>query len=217
VPAGPRDGRLRDTDVSVRQSALRDIPALAGVLARAFRHDPMVVWPFVTRGDLEARIRRHFGDLDGMFVREGWIHQSRDGAGVIALIPPGSDQRAQAIDEIVVTGMAALTPDGGRRYAAFWAWIEACHPHEPHWLLDQLAVEPAAQSRGTGSALIRFALQRASDEGLPLFLETGVARNVALYGRFGFTVTHEADAPGGGPHVWFMRRDPVPARLSGSG
>jgi hypothetical protein len=39
-------------------------------------------------------------------------------------------------------------------------------------------------------------------------LETGTARNVSLYERFGFRVVEEADAPGGGPHVWFMRRDP---------
>lgn len=194
--------------VSIRRSVPGDIPSLAGVLARAFRNDPMVVWPFVTGDDLDARIRDHFGHVDGLFAHEGWIHQSADGAGIMALIPPGREDRSRAIDALAIEGMAALTPDGGRRYGAFWAWIETCHPAGLHWLLDQLAVEPEAQGRGIGSAMLQFAIVRAARDGLPLFLETGVRRNVELYQRFGFEVMHEADAPGGGPHVWFMCREP---------
>jgi hypothetical protein len=44
--------------------------------------------------------------------------------------------------------------------------------------------------------------------GVPAFLSTGTPRNVKIYGRSGFRVMDEADAPGGGPHIWFMRRDP---------
>ena len=90
-----------------------------------------------------------------------------------------------------------------------WSWIEACHSRERHWLLDQLAVEPAAHGRGIGGAMLRFAISRAQEDESPLLLETGVAGNVALYERFGLRVTLEEDAPGGGPRIWFMRRDPV--------
>jgi hypothetical protein len=41
-----------------------------------------------------------------------------------------------------------------------------------------------------------------------VFLETGTPRNVPYYGRFGFRVAEEPDAPDGGPRMWFMRRDP---------
>jgi hypothetical protein len=40
-----------------------------------------------------------------------------------------------------------------------------------------------------------------------VILETGTPRNVPLYESLGFVV-EEADPPEGGPHVWFMRRDP---------
>ncbi len=43
---------------------------------------------------------------------------------------------------------------------------------------------------------------------MPAFLSTGTRRNVDIYGRSGFRVVDEADAPGGGPRIWFMRRDP---------
>jgi hypothetical protein len=55
---------------------------------------------------------------------------------------------------------------------------------------------------------VRHAVEQAAADGLPLWLETGVERNLALYRRFGFRVVAEGDAPGGGPHVWFLRRDP---------
>ncbi len=39
-------------------------------------------------------------------------------------------------------------------------------------------------------------------------LETATPRKVAFYERLGFRVVLDADAPGGGPHVWFLRCDP---------
>jgi GNAT superfamily N-acetyltransferase len=128
----------------------------------------------------------------------------------MALLPPDGEEAAQTIDRTVNAALAGLTPDGGERYTRLWEWIEGAHPREPHWLLDQVAVDPPAQGRGLGTAMLRFAIDRAAADGLPLFLETGVERNRSFYERFGFSVMLAADAPGGGPHVWFMRRDPDP-------
>jgi hypothetical protein len=33
-------------------------------------------------------------------------------------------------------------------------------------------------------------------------------RNLSIYTNCGFRVVHHADAPDGGPHVWFMRWEP---------
>ena len=55
---------------------------------------------------------------------------------------------------------------------------------------------------------MEFALASARANGSALILETGNPRNVGYYERFGFRVVDDADAPEGGPHVWFMRRDP---------
>ena len=74
--------------------------------------------------------------------------------------------------------------------------------------LDSVAVAPGSQGRGIGSALIEFALERGRESDTAMLLETGTQRNVPLYERLGFHVVEEADPPEGGPHVWFMRRDP---------
>jgi predicted N-acetyltransferase YhbS len=59
-----------------------------------------------------------------------------------------------------------------------------------------------------GAALIEFGLARARRDPAGVFLETGTPDNVPYYKRFGFRVVDDGDAPGGGPHMWFMRWDP---------
>jgi ribosomal protein S18 acetylase RimI-like enzyme len=81
-------------------------------------------------------------------------------------------------------------------------------PHEPLGHLDSVAVEPGWQGRGIGSALLEFALEKVRESGVAIVLETGTPRNVPLYERLGFHVAEEVDPPEGGPHVWFMRRNP---------
>jgi GNAT superfamily N-acetyltransferase len=195
--------------VSIRPASPSDIPALAGVLARAFAADPMTLWPLATADDVPARIRAMFEIVDTPFAAEGWMYAAGEGLGVMSLLPPGSDDREREIGAAIAPALAAaLTPEGGERYERFWDWIGSMVPPEPRWLLDQVAVEPAAQGRGIGGAMLRFAIARADGDGLPLVLETGVAANVPLYERFGFRVLQAAEAPGGGPRIWFMGRDP---------
>lgn len=76
------------------------------------------------------------------------------------------------------------------------------------WQLDSIAVEPAAQGRGVGAALVAAGLAQARADGVGAFLSTGTPRNVSIYGRCGFRVVEQLDERGGGPHVWFMRWDP---------
>ena len=190
----------------VRRAAPDGIQPLAGVLARAFASDPMTTWPMVTPEDLPARIRAMFAFVDTGYAAEGWAWEAGGGLGVMMLLPPGSAAREAELAAAAAPRLAPLFPDGGARYDAFWAWAWSMLPEEPHWFLDQLAVEPDAQGRGIGGALLRHALGLADADGLPLCLETGAERNLGLYRRFGFRVVAEADAPGGGPHVWFLRR-----------
>lgn len=86
--------------------------------------------------------------------------------------------------------------------------VDSHGPEEPLWQLDSIAVEPAAQGHGFGAALIAAGLTYARADGVGAFLSTGTPRNVSIYGRCGFRVVEHLDAPGGGPHIWFMRWDP---------
>jgi len=70
--------------------------------------------------------------------------------------------------------------------AAVMERMEQFHPHEPHWYLPLIGVDPALHGRGLGSALMQHALVRCDAEGMPAYLESTNPRNIGLYQRHGF-------------------------------
>jgi GNAT superfamily N-acetyltransferase len=180
------------------------LEALTPVFGRAFAEDPMMSWPVGEVDDLAERITRSFGYFLERALTLGIVWETVDGRGAAAWIPPG---RAATWGEHPWSQrrIGALMDDGGSRYDAFWSWVGSRMPDEPLWLLDSVAVDPAAQGQGLGTALIAAGLARARDVRQGAFLSTGTARNVPIYERSGFRLTDERDAPDGGPHVWFMR------------
>jgi GNAT superfamily N-acetyltransferase len=194
--------------VEIRPADPSRLAHIAEVIGRAFITEPMMTWGLVGPTEtLEERcVRFHELFLEPMMPR-GIIWESADGHGALVLVPPGEADAlhdALAIDD---SKSHEVTNDGGHRYELFWEWVGSQRPREPVWHLDSVAVRPGWQGRGIGSALIEFGFGLASESGTAMVLETGSQRNVVLYERLEFHVVKEADAPEGGPHVWFMRRD----------
>jgi ribosomal protein S18 acetylase RimI-like enzyme len=69
--------------------------------------------------------------------------------------------------------------------------MDEWHPEEPHWYLPLIGVEPNAQRRGLGAALMHHAIARSDRDGLPAYLESTNPRNISLYKRYGFEVMGE--------------------------
>ena len=63
--------------------------------------------------------------------------------------------------------------------------MEGYFPREPHWYLPMIGVEPNAQGRGLGAALMRHALERCDRDGVTAYLESSNPLNISLYQRFG--------------------------------
>jgi len=183
------------------------VSALAPVFARAFVTEPMMCWPMGSSGDVAARFAGCFASFLDVALPLGLVWEAGQAEGLAVWVSP--DQRAEwDLHPWDQPQILAVTEDGGRRYAAFWEWVATHDPVEPSWQLDTIAVEPDSQGRGIGRALIEAGLARVRADGTSAFLSTGTRANVAIYGRCGFRVYHEADAPDGGPRVWFMRWDP---------
>jgi GNAT superfamily N-acetyltransferase len=181
---------------------------IAEVIGRTFVTEPMMAWPLGGRADdLEERCIRFHALFVAPLMGRGIIWESTDGHGALVLVPP---EQHDALDDALahVDETHDVFHDGVRRYELFWEWVASKIPREPLWHLDSVAVLPGRQGRGIGSALIEFGLELARESGTAMVLETGTQRNVPLYERLGFHVVEEADSPDGGPHVWFMRRDP---------
>jgi GNAT superfamily N-acetyltransferase len=184
--------------------------ALAAVLGRAFVNEPMMVWPMGRTDDVVGQFTQCFSVFLDVALELGivWeLDNEKDpetADGVAVWIPPGQleDWSDHPWNQ---PGIQALTDDGGHRYGAFWGWVDDHRPAGRWWQLDSIGVDPSVQGRGYGSALIRAGQDRARADGTGVFLSTGTERNVSIYGRYGFRVAEDLDAPDGGPHIWFMR------------
>lgn len=188
--------------VDIRLAGPERVDDLADLLGRTFVDDPMIVWPFgPDRAELVTAFFKAFNDG---IAAQGWLWEAGDAEGVAAWIPPGSDTAMMDIDRSV----RPVLSESRARHGEMWDWIANHFPPEPSWYLDHIAVDPDRRRSGVGSALIEHGLAFARRDGTPAFLETARPGNVGYYERRGFVTYLEEDAPGGGPHIWFMRYDP---------
>lgn len=99
----------------------------------------------------------------------------------------------------------------GRRQQAFMEYsneIRARLMPDRYWYLQMLGVAPAFQGQGYSSRLLTPMLARADREGLPVFLETQLKKNVTLYEHFGFKLMEEGTITGSDVYSWAMVREP---------
>lgn len=82
--------------------------------------------------------------------------------------------------------------------------MDEFHP-ENCWYLAMIGVDVGYQGRGLGTELMKKALLRCDEEGLPAYLESSNPRNIRLYQRHGFEVMGEIQS-GNSPVVTPMFR-----------
>jgi GNAT superfamily N-acetyltransferase len=194
--------------IEITRAAPERFSELSALLGRAFVTEPMLQWSLGMHGDVAQRFGRYFEYFNETLARLGMLWEADTASGAAVWIPAAVDDAfTQAIDASRPS-VHTLTTDGGQRYDVFWDWIDARIPDEPLWHLDSVAVESTSRGTGVGAALINFGLDLARAENTGACLETGTPTNVPYYERLGFRVIDDADAPHGGPHIWFLRWDP---------
>lgn len=104
-------------------------------------------------------------------------------AGAALWMPPGVHGDDAGLGDMVAE---AVPPDRVDDLVATMGAMAEHHPPEEHWYLPLIGVEPFAQGRGLGSAIMKHALRRVDADGCLAYLESTNPRNVALYRRFGF-------------------------------
>ncbi|MCK6553332.1 GNAT family N-acetyltransferase [Candidatus Binatia bacterium] len=191
-----------------------DERAVAGVLARAFIDDPLVV--AICRGAPARRLRRLWWSFR-IAVRSHCLAGQPawtivDAAGVplaVALvIRPPVPSAPVADGWFALWGSLRVGPGTTRRSLLAAHAIRRHEPLGQFTYLRTLAVDPAWQRRGLGSRLVRQ-VQRASAPQLPLYLETSRAENVGFYRRLGFELAGEFTCLG--VRLWRLLRAPAGA------
>jgi ribosomal protein S18 acetylase RimI-like enzyme len=197
--------------IDVRPATEDDLPALAGVLSRAFSNDPPMSWVFRDEATRVERLRVLFaGALEELFLPAGHLWTTNEVAGAAVWQPPGQWRAPDdVIERLMPKQAAAFSPEELDRFLTYMGMIEDRHPDDrDHWYLEVLAADLDRQGRGIGSACARPILERADAEGMPAYLESSNVKNVPLYERHGFRVTDVVDLPDG-PSLWLMWRDPA--------
>ena len=198
--------------VDLRPARKTDVPAMAQVLGRAFREDPVMCWLQPDPGKRKAALPGFFGAIARHHFLAGGgaeVALSDSGIGAAALWdPPG--HWAQHPTELIAMLPAVVRAFRGRLGVAhaLSEEMKAAHPEEPHWYLAVIGSDGAVRGGGYGNALMRSRLDRCDAEGAPAYLESSNPENIPYYSRFGFEVTGEIVMPGGGPSLWPMWRQP---------
>ena len=81
------------------------------------------------------------------------------------------------------------------------------HPDEPCWHLAFIAVDPAHQNKGHGSALMKHTLEAVDNDNKLAYLESTNEANLSLYRRHGFELVGNIQA-GNSPSLFPMIREP---------
>lgn len=198
---------IRNKRIDPKAQAAAAKRAIAS-LTLAFSADPMARWVYPDPGQYLT----HFPNLIRHFGGRAFLHNTADtideGGAVALWLPPGVSPN----EELLMNLLQVSVPE--KRQAAVFSIFEQMdrfHPTEPHWYLPLLGVEPGRQGCGLGSRLLRLALLRCDQEGLPAYLEATHSRNRALYERHGFEVMGRIQADHSPPLIPMFRspRDPV--------
>jgi ribosomal protein S18 acetylase RimI-like enzyme len=202
-------------EIDVLGGTAKDFGDAGVVAARAFHHDPFFEFlaprPIQRARGLALFCRAYvsvLGDAGHVFGA-----RQSDGrlVGVAAWIKPGRyplpvaaqlRQSAQALWALAIRPRALV--DGTKYLLA----VEKAHPHERHWYLQLLVVDPSWQRRGVGAILQHPGLARADEDALPCYLETQNPDNLAYYRRFGYEVVEQLKPVKDGPLLWTLRREP---------
>lgn len=186
-----------------------EVEPILKVMARAFDADPVV--NFVVKQDSrrQRRLRAFLKIFLEPCLPHGEVYVTDGLEGGAFWVPPGKRETGvlaslRLLPKVVRAAGLARVP----AIVSAIDVVDKKHPHEPHFYLPMIGIDPEHQGRGLGSALMRPVLERCDREGRGAYLESSNERNLALYERNGFRVTESLRLAKIGPPMWLMWRDP---------
>lgn len=192
------------TQTAIRIAAHGDIQDCLGTLTRAFEADPVCLWAWPDRDAYREAFPRFCRAFGGAAFPARTAHVDADGVGVALWLPPGAAPHEEAVIELI---RETAAPNRQKPLFQLFEQMEAFHPRETHWHLPLIGVDPAAQGRGIGSALLQHALRTCDEQATVAYLEATSPANVRLYERHGFEPLGRIQA-GDSPLITPMARNP---------
>jgi GNAT superfamily N-acetyltransferase len=190
--------------IEIRSATPDEMPQAFASITAAFITDPVArfAWPSPL-DHLHAMplATREFG---GGSFEHGTAYVSEDCCGVALWLPPGVHPNSEGLEKVF---RDTAEPEHRDDLLATFEEMDQWHPEESCWYLPLIGVEPNAQGRGLGEALMRHAAARCDREEALAYLESSNPRNISLYLRHGFEVMGEIQV-GAAPLLTPMLRRP---------
>jgi ribosomal protein S18 acetylase RimI-like enzyme len=177
--------------------------AVAAIVS-AFLVDPAARFAWPAAHDYFKAMSLAVQEFAGACFDRGTAYISADFCGTALWLPPGVQPDGEALEKVF---RDTARPEHLDDLLATFEKMDQSHPREMHWYLPMIGVDPKAQGKGLGAALMHHAVTRCDRDQALAYLETANPRNIPLYERFGF----EAMAPfqiGAAPRMTPMLRRP---------
>ncbi len=189
----------------IRSATPDELPQVVSCIVAAFLTDPISRFSWPSAHDYLHGMPLLAAAMSSKSAEHASLLVSDDCSGAALWLPPGvrPDEEAMA----AIPAARPAKPEHAEDLGATFTQMGQAHPEAPHWYLPILGVEPNAQGRGLGGALMRHAIARFDDEGALAYLESSNPRNISLYERHGFEVMGQIQV-GAGPIVTPMQRQP---------
>jgi GNAT superfamily N-acetyltransferase len=194
------------TEAAVEVIQAADRQRGVATLTLAFATDPVMRWGWpdpYRYATYWPPIADAFG---GRAFDHGTAHELEDCLAVALWLPPGVEPDGETVMGLMRESMNDQTFEDINE---FFEQMEELHPSDDHWYLPLTGVDPMAQGRRLGSALLQHALAICDADGLPAYLEATSPRSRNLYARHGFKDVGVIQA-GSSPPMWAMLREPAP-------
>jgi ribosomal protein S18 acetylase RimI-like enzyme len=157
--------------------------AAFAAIVLAFATDPAARWSWPQPEDYLRNMPLAARAFGGKSFTLGTADAIDGLAGVALWLPPGVTSDEEALGSLIErTSPASVQQDA----AGVFGQMASYHPHEPHWYLPLIAVDPARQGQQLGDKLLAHGLARCDADRLPAYLESSNPRNLSFYQRHGF-------------------------------
>jgi GNAT superfamily N-acetyltransferase len=174
---------MRGNNSRVVVAGPADMEPIISVMVLAFAADPVARWMYRDPQRYLAYFSRFMRAFAGKAFSTETAWRIDGNLGSALWLPPGErpddDAIAAILDESVPREVNAAVN-------AMFTEMANYHPHNPHWYLPVIGIEPDLHRMGFGSALLAEALGRCDQEHMPAYLESSNPANDTFYRRHGF-------------------------------
>ncbi|BAZ31194.1 acetyltransferase [Cylindrospermum sp. NIES-4074] len=192
------------TKLTIKTTMAADEVAVIDVLVLAFSSDPAVRWLYPNPHQYLVHFPAFVKVFGGNAFTQGSAYYVDGYKGAALWFPPDVHPEEEGLIALLQRTVAKENLEDA--FEVF-EQMGSYHPNEPHWYLPLLGVDPSAQRKGYGSALLQHTLTLCDRDKKLAYLESSNPESVPLYERHGFALLGTIQV-GASPPIFPMLRTP---------